>query len=256
MDSSTLYEWARTFAYIVFDPFLQICVLFFLSFVVVIFAPKKRYRSLGLIFSTLYFLILTTPWVPNLLIHLLQSQYPPLTDQSSKQAVVILNGGILLFDQTSKQFSWGGSFSRAGEALRIVKKGQAYYLIISGGTPYAHEGFEEEGASIKRLAKEWGITEDRILLENESKTTAEHPIKLKKLFEKYGIKNFYLVTSATHMLRAMLVFESQGLTPTAYPVEFTPTQEKWGFGMQYISRMKTALHEIFGLLGYWHSDKI
>lgn len=256
MDFNFLYEWARSLAPFVLNPFYQLCFLFLTSFVVVIFAPKKRYRFLVLFISTLYFLVVTTPWVPNLLIKTLQTQYIAIIEKDPKRAVVVLNGGVILYDNTSRQFQWGGAFARGGEGLRLIKKNFAHYLIISGATPYDHTNLEEEGPALKRLAKELGIPEERVIVENESLNTFDHPQKLKKIFERYGIKDFYLVTSATHMLRAQLVFEAQGLTPTPYPVDFIPTEDNFGFGLQYLGRVQTAFHEYFGIFAYWYTKRL
>lgn len=187
---------------------------------------------------------------------MLQKQYAPVVEKDPKSAVVVLNGGIVLYEESTKLFSWGSVFSRGGEAIRLVKKNFAHYLIISGGTPYEHAGFEEEGPSLKRLAKELGIPDDRIIVEPESLNTFEHPQKLKRILEKYDIKDFYLVTSAIHMLRAQLVFEAQGYKPTPYPVEFIPAHERFGFGLQYLSRVQSAFHEYFGLFAYWYTKRL
>jgi uncharacterized SAM-binding protein YcdF (DUF218 family) len=256
VDFSFLYEWARSLAHIFLDPFLQLCLLFLLAFVSAVFAPRKRYRFFALAFATFYFLIMTTPFMPNLLIGILQSQYPVVVEKDPKQAIVVLTGGIALYESSSRQFSWGGAFDRGGEAIRLMKKNFGQYLIVSGGSPYDHHGFEDEGTSIKRLAKELGVPEEKVIVENESRNTFEHPQKLKAVFEKHGIKDFYLVTSATHMLRAMMVFEAQGFRPTAYPVGLIPLNEKWGFGLQYLGRAHDAFYEMFGLLGYWYTQKL
>lgn len=87
--------------------------------------------------------------------------------------------------------------------------------------------------------------------ESNSSSTREHPQNVKTFVQT---EPFVLVTSAYHMPRAMFVFESAGLTPIPYPVDFythagfvwndfVPSPQNWEI-------LNLALHEYVGLATY------
>jgi len=57
------------------------------------------------------------------------------------------------------------------------------------------------------------VPADRILLESSSRNTFEQALNLRSLLDAHGIERFVLVTSPTHMRRAMATFIGQGLNP-------------------------------------------
>ncbi|MFK4480948.1 YdcF family protein [Bacillus sp. RC206] len=76
-------------------------------------------------------------------------------------------------------------------------------IIVSGGIPA--QGITEADAMSKWLILK-GINKDRIILENKSMDTIENALFTILILEKEGFKNITLVTSASHMRRALTIF--------------------------------------------------
>jgi uncharacterized SAM-binding protein YcdF (DUF218 family) len=87
--------------------------------------------------------------------------------------------------------------------------------------------------------------------EAQSNSTAEHPGNVRKLI---GQNQFFLVTSAYHMPRSMLVFERAGLHPIPYPVDRYVygdySWRAWLPSADNLVTMQIAFHEYIGLIQY------
>lgn len=111
-----------------------------------------------------------------------------------------------------------------------------------------------ETKTMREIAVRLGASEELILMETESRDTKDHPVFLKPIL---GNSPFLLVTSATHMPRAVGLFRGQGLEPMPAPVDF----QSWPKGRPYdlfsptalapkgvnLYRSAVAVHEWFGL---------
>src|SRR5690606_13839756 len=111
-----------------------------------------------------------------------------------------------------------------------------------------------EALSVKKMAMEWGLSEEQITIEEQSRNTAENAKAVRELLQSLKFDKVLLVTSATHMKRAMLQFEGLGLKPTAYPVDFLKTYRDEPFfhyiGWTNLLMWQTAVHETIGRAYY------
>jgi uncharacterized SAM-binding protein YcdF (DUF218 family) len=105
---------------------------------------------------------------------------------------------------------------------------------------------------LKNAAISLGITESRIDVQKDPRTTAEEASTYLRKFGAHGI--LILVTSAAHMPRAMKLFEGVGLQPVPAPAGFqikNDPKEKWQlnlFSARNFQKVKAALHEYIGLV--------
>ena len=67
-----------------------------------------------------------------------------------------------------------------------------------------------------------GVPEASILLENETRNTAESAIEVKKLLDSLNIqaKDCLLITSAFHMRRSLACYEHQGVALEPFTTDF------------------------------------
>ncbi|MCK7612161.1 YdcF family protein [Roseibium sediminicola] len=133
------------------------------------------------------------------------------------------------------------------EALIVHTGGQG--IIVS------QQATEAEGAA--RLFADFGISPDRVILEDASKNTWENAVLAKELVRPEPGQTWLLVTSAYHMPRAMGVFEKAGWTGVAaYPVDYRTRGKEdrmLGFGgaSKGLRRFDVAFREWVGLTVYW-----
>ena len=71
---------------------------------------------------------------------------------------------------------------------------------------------------------EWGVESEDIVLETKATDTKDHPIYVKEIV---GRDRFILVTSASHMPRAMALFRQHGMEPIPAPTDYMVTPVKY-----------------------------
>src|SRR5438067_86038 len=83
-------------------------------------------------------------------------------------------------------------------------------LVVGGGITGREPGSAPEGEAMRKTAESLGVRPPDILVENESKTTREESIVIARLLAGRMQQPIVLVTSGTHMARALAVFRAAG----------------------------------------------
>lgn len=189
----------------------------------------------------------------------LELKYPALSlnhlpDQTA--SIVLLGGGITLqsleydgHDELGKH-----SMLRTIYAAKIAEHSQAI-IIPTGGMPHLGQR-ESEAGIMKRWLIWFGVDESRIHIESQANTTWENAKLSKPLLNSPYMQPIYLVTSATHMPRAVWCFQQQGLKVIPAPTDYSLTQTNYDLKSfiphwNVLNDSSTALHEYLGLAWYW-----
>jgi uncharacterized SAM-binding protein YcdF (DUF218 family) len=173
-------------------------------------------------------------------------------------AIVVLTGGI--YD--------AGPVGWMPRAETIQRVGVAYELqrtidirlpvIISGGFTHGVQAPSEARAAAEFFAKHRSeVTPTE--LEEVSTDTAESALQLAPVLQKRGARNVMLVTSVTHMPRALAAFRARGIDPIPAPA-FNITHNKgvalFAPSARGLWQSSEALLEIYGIIGYLLSGTI
>jgi len=149
-----------------------------------------------------------------------------------------------------------GVASLNGAGDRLVETAilsQAYPdlpILFSGGGIGASES-ANHAFTARLIFSGLGLDNTKIIYEDESRTTAESA-ELAKRFVAEG-SSWLLVTSASHMPRAIGAFRAQGWDVIAFPVDYhTGDESIWGrFNFLHSAGMLSiAIHEWGGLVWY------
>ncbi|GGB46971.1 YdcF family protein [Fictibacillus barbaricus] len=116
-----------------------------------------------------------------------------------KDHAIVILGYALADDGTMKQTL----IERLNAGLKIAERYPNSKIIVSGGVP--KQGVTEAGAMSEWLISK-GIAKERIILEDKSTDTVENGLFSTAKLEDAGLKDVTLVTSASHMRRALTVF--------------------------------------------------
>ncbi|MDQ6962298.1 MAG: YdcF family protein [Mariprofundaceae bacterium] len=218
-------------------------------------------------FSCLW--LMSTLPVQNFLTHSLESQFSPLPASSLKAqrftgrhdtAIVVLGGGIY-----AKAPEFEGQHALQGDALMrtiyaadLAKKTGLSVYTTGGKVGQMHEA---EGVVMQRVLIKMGVHPKKVFAEILSKNTWENARNIKAAFKHERIKHIILVTSATHMARAIDSFRRHGLDTTAAPCAYRTKHDSYQFrdflpNASILQASTQALHEYFGLIWYQiHYDK-
>lgn len=158
--------------------------------------------------------------VADSLLWTLEGQYHPIvrvTPELKKKVdyIVVLGGGHSERDQLSATTRLSPSSNgRVAEAVRLSREFPSVPLIFTGGIV---EGKTAIGEAASRAAVGYGLHCTRVIIERLARNTAE---EAKAVSSLVGGKKVLLVTSASHMRRAMSLFKAAGMNPVPAPADF------------------------------------
>jgi uncharacterized SAM-binding protein YcdF (DUF218 family) len=219
---------------------------------------KERHRKLiraGLTAVIAAYWLLATPAVAGGLETILVGPYQPLQDEEAVGAIVLLGGGAQSYRFDGRQLVElsGASALRALEAARLY--GQLHPdLVIASGGPGRDPTMPESEPLAQALAA-LGVPSYRILAESQSSDTHEQAVQLAPILAQHGVTRFVLVTSPTHIRRAMMAFRAVGLDPIASVAPDRSQTAQAGPALlpshEALQDSVVAMREVLGLAYYW-----
>jgi uncharacterized SAM-binding protein YcdF (DUF218 family) len=152
----------------------------------------------------------------------LEDEYPipTISCQDGYEGVIVLGGGINpgLIAQERNQPQLNDAGDRTTKALELLKKCSGFKVLYSTFSGSLNPEGMSESESAQLFFREQGISDSRTIFENESRNTFENA-KFSTKFAQPS-NRWILVTSASHMPRAIATFERFDWNVTAYPVDF------------------------------------
>jgi uncharacterized SAM-binding protein YcdF (DUF218 family) len=134
-----------------------------------------------------------------------------------------------------------------GGAIELVELSQDFpqaRLVYSG---YEGSAVEYLLAKVARL----GADRERITVEIRSRNTFQNALYSKELIKPNARERWLMVTTASHMPRAIGCFRRVGFKVEAYPILYTAPDT----GLRALSMLDTAMKEWIGLLLYRATGK-
>lgn len=167
--------------------------------------------------GTVLFLLLGTAPLRFTLYHLTETNPGKLPEDY--KYVVVLGGKIFPNEQhpTSSQIT-PSLLSRLAHGVALVNAREGSILVLTG----RGAGEIPEAHLMKKFALEMGLAPERIITEQESLNTKDHPKYLAPVLKK---DKFLIVTSSNHMKRALDVFKTHGLEGHPAPTDFANKKE-------------------------------
>ena len=222
-----------------------------------------RFRRLGRLFLAvgilLLYLLSISP-TADLLVGPLESRYQPLSPARVPRTgtLVVLSGGAsATIDLPLSSRLTSSSTKRVLEAVRLYGLMDQPTIVISGGSgnPFIKVS---EAALMRELLLSLRIPERRIVMEGRSSNTFENATGVKRLTLKPPL---ILVTSASHMDRALRVFQGLKMTPLPAPCDY---KSRWSRDdpLRFLpsegalSASTAAIYEYMGIFWYRLTGKI
>jgi uncharacterized SAM-binding protein YcdF (DUF218 family) len=229
---------------------------------VVLLYGRDRARRLGRYWLTVLataYLIFSLPLGADVLVWGLARGFGSIASASEANgatAVVVLTAGSPVYSHLGREMEVGSEATalRALEAARIYHMLSSPLVVASGGL--MPERTRSEAALLADALVSLGVPADRIIQETRSMSTREHALFVPPLLRKHGVERFVLVTSPTHIRRAVRAFEAQGLRPVASMSAMRSsrpgrTVNDWWPGGHDLSISAQAIYNHFGLVYYW-----
>lgn len=171
--------------------------------------------------------------VGYLLIKPLESRFAPPTSPPTTVAGIIVLGGAMDADVFTgrKSYELNRYGDRFVETLRLALAYPEAKIVISGGGSVLEAGLDREAEAGARFFEAFGISRNRLVLEDSSRTTEENVENLKQSIAPKPGETWLLVTSAFHMPRSAGLFRKAGLVVVPWPVDYQGTGEET-FGLR------------------------
>jgi uncharacterized SAM-binding protein YcdF (DUF218 family) len=246
-----------------FYPLGLVCILL----VAALFLRKKERTRNTLIAVSIGILWLSgTALVSNNLARSLEWRYLPPKEIPSADVIVVLGGGTDASVYPRSGVEINGAGDRVLYAARIYKEGKAANLLLSGGEiTWMNATSSTPADEMAEILQSVGIPKEALWLEDKSQNTYENAIFSKIILDAKGIKKILLITSATHMPRAVALFQKLGLEVVPLPVDYSVTLADISWNEQdwlgqvlgllpstgNLSATTNALKEYFGIFTYW-----
>ncbi|MEL1244278.1 ElyC/SanA/YdcF family protein [Flavobacterium sp. DGU11] len=205
------------------------------------------------------FLFSVTP-LPIWMVRQLEQHYVPYnpTGNNEHMPILILGGGHT--NDPSMNYIHRLSppaLSRLVEGVRLYQRYPGSKIILSG---YSESGKTPSAVIMARSALSLGVAAQDTMMMVKPATTWQEALCFKKRFGTE--KEFILVTSASHMPRAVEAFRKLGLKPVPAPANYLIQKEPdsglypWKPSSMNFTYTETAFHEYVGRLYYrWFKEE-
>jgi uncharacterized SAM-binding protein YcdF (DUF218 family) len=213
-------------------------------------------RALALAAAAGLALIVFTP-ISALLLRPLEDRFPARSAIMAPPKGIIVLGGAL--DERVTAARDQVALNEAGERMTAGASLARLYpqamLVFSGGSGALIDDSAKEADAARRLWRELGVPDSRMVFEDRSRNTFENAAFTKKLVDPKPGETWLLVTSAYHMPRSIGIFRAQGMNPVAFPVDYrtfgnAEDCKPPADGSLAIRNFETAVREWIGLLAY------
>ena len=237
------------------DPF-NILWFMLLAALVAWYLRKERQLKWLVTCAAAWFIIISTPMLPNILVNSLEDRFNPvfvdeLEDKEAQYHIIVLGGGHG-YDERLPANSLLSltALGRLSEGIRLHRKLPNSKLVLSG---FSASGRTTQAEMLQQAALLLGVNEASMILQKEPGNTYEEAQTYAK---NYG--NTYpviLVSSAIHMPRAVMLFERFGVEVSASPANYRlrgSWKRKW-IGLPStgnIDNLRAAFYEYAAILKY------
>lgn len=213
-----------------------------------------RFQKTGKLLATLSLLIVALMGMRPVSYELargLEQTYPPfeVSQHPNIDAIVVLGNGHVS-DPAVPMRSWQNNISLA-RTLEGVRLAQAYpeaELVFSG---YVSGDTLSNAEVNARMAESLGIPRSRMTLFENNKDTHDEAVSISRHLKG---KEVALVSSATHLPRAMALYQGQGLNAVPAPTDYTAKQSQVPQPLysylpkgRYLMYSEAAIHEWIGV---------
>ena len=211
------------------------------------FTKKQKTGKILCTSGILWILFFSLNPVSNLLLSPLERDFPKY--EPGVQAVhyvVVLGGGHVSNQRLplSSQIS-SAQLTRLIEGVKIFRENPGSKLIVSG---YGGPDKTPNAVIMANIAKSIGVNASDIIIEPSPKDTKDEARMIKDIVMD---DPFVLVTSASHMKRAVALFKFHGLAPIPAPTYFLVKESDTVIPMPSsisLGKSEVAFHEYLGIV--------
>jgi uncharacterized SAM-binding protein YcdF (DUF218 family) len=233
-----------------------LCVVLAAGLLLSVWRPRRPWKRFLTLVTALY--LCAAIWiVPAAIARLVLGRYPQLQRPPEQPiAIVLLSGGSdIVTDWNGKRFG----VMATTEAERVLEAARLYHaspdaVIISSGDTWSPSGEPTNAVLMRDALVSLGVPAGRILLEEHSQDTHQQAVLVAPMLRTMPARTPVLVTSGSHLRRALGVFRAAGVDAVAAPSHDRDLDLGWwdrvtptDYG---VGKSAEVTHEVVGLIYY------
>ncbi|MES2646355.1 MAG: YdcF family protein [Bacteroidota bacterium] len=232
----------------ILSPFNWLIILLIAAYLV----RNKRVKKMLWISSFCIFIIFSSPLLLSWFIAKWQAPRGVVAPGKVYSCGIVLGGFASVATDSFPYFN--GAADRFIQVLKLYKLGSIKHILVSGGNGKDDNKNFREATFVKQELTIMGVPDSVIFTEDRSKNTADNARFSKAVLDSVHLPPPYLlITTATHMKRASLLFSKAGIKTDSYACNFSPGARKFSFDMlvPQLGVLTGWSGYIKEALGYW-----
>ena len=212
---------------------------------------------------TVILYLFRTPAVAHLMVGTLEWSYAPIYQRpADTTAIVVLSSAIRPPDAVRRKAELDTSgMYRCIKGAEMYHSGLPCKVVLAGGRVDSEQAGPTLAAAMSDFMVQLGIDREDIVLDDRSRSTYENAVNSAALLRQRNMNSILLVTDATHLRRAILCFEKQGIQVVGCGCQYRATQFEGNISSFFPSfgaadTNQAVLHEWLGLTWYWLTNRI
>lgn len=190
-------------------------------------------------------------------LQVLEDRFPRRAPPVSLSCIIVLGGA---FENEVMAGRGGIELNQAAdrfiETVRLAKRYPDARILVSGGDGSISGAYEGDAQASTVFFQAFEIAADRVVREENSRTTFENARNTKDLLTANGLAQCALVTSAYHMPRSVALFRANDIDVLPWPTDYRSSGKvQLGFDFTQPSLnaqlTTTAAKEWTGLVAYY-----
>jgi len=216
-----MFEFLSKFLPALIYPIGLICVLLIAGLLLI---KQTKILRIILILALIILFLGGNRWVALNLARSLEWRYLPPDPIPHVKALVVLGGGTesKVYPRQIAEVNSAGD--RILYAAYLYRQGKTDAILVSGGLLDWEVHASTPAEEMSDLLQMMGVPATSIWLETQSRDTRENAAFSAKILNGRRIDRIMLVTSASHMPRAVKLFEAQGFEVIPAPVDYRVSQ--------------------------------
>lgn len=221
---------------------------------------QRAGRRLCFLLAITLFLVGVLP-VGHWSLNPLENRFPPERPERVDGIILLAGDETPFLTENRKQASARESARRYITFAGLSREYPRAKLAFLGGNPDILSKDTMTNADVARaLLKAVGVPTEKVVIEDKSRNTYENAIMGSAAVKPGKDDNWLLVTSASHMPRALLTFRKAGWNVYPAPTNYYTAQSfpfRLGFNVfRQLRDLNTAVYEHVGLIVYWILGRI
>lgn len=186
----------------------------------------KRSLWTGIILLWLF----SNQFISNQIMLAWEPEFKEFSEIKNHEIGIVLTGVTNLSKTAYDRTFFNKGADRITQALQLYRMGKIKKILITGGQGLNPTNSNSEALLLKNFLLMTGVPEVDVMIEDQSKNTAQNAEFTKVFLQKNGIstdQKFLLITSAFHMYRSKGCFDKVGLKTETFPTDYYSHDTKY-----------------------------